>query len=289
MKNLMRSLLLITILMAVSVVGRAALPMSSTVLAAEPTAEEIVMNATEAGANLRSYKYAVDMKMDMEATSGPIPMKFSTLLNGKGAIELLKKEMQMTMNMAMEGLPDSQKFETQAEMYIVGEWMYMRIEMPGIPRQWMKTKLTHEIWKKQQSQVGVPSDWLNTAVEITLEGSEDVEGIPSYIIKITPDLGAAFQWLSQQEGNPLKNQDLTAQDLTQMFKKLSVKQWIAKDSYLITKVDMVMTLEMADPSMGPSQKLMMNMKMAMTLTDHNQPVSINLPADAANAIEMPAP
>ncbi len=75
-----------------------------------------------------------------------------------------------------------------------------------------------------------------------------------------------------------------------MFRSFSVKQWIAKDTYFLAKAEIDIAVELIPEALGfPEEEGGMIMDIPMNLLSHsyNQPVSIVLPPEAEEAIEMP--
>jgi hypothetical protein len=79
--------------------------------------------------------------------------------------------------------------------------------------------------------------------------------------------------------------------MKEVFEGFSVKQWIARDTYLLCKAEIEMVLEMTPEAMGfPDEEGSLTMEIVISLLayDYNQPVSIELPPEAENAIEVDA-
>lgn len=125
-------------------------PVPSNDPVAEPTVEEIVVKALEASARVGTLKSNMDMVMIMESTSVTVPGKITVATNATSIMDNEKKEMQMLMTMSMEGIPGLPKLDTQAEGYIIGEWMYMKMSVPQMGIQWVKVRVGEKEWKKQQ-------------------------------------------------------------------------------------------------------------------------------------------
>jgi len=84
--------------------------------------------------------------------------------------------------------------------------------------------------------------------------------------------------------------DIGEEFLREAFKNFSVKQWGAKDTYFLTKVEMYMAIELTPEALGfPEEEGLMTMDIKMDLLayNYNQPVSIELPPEAEEALEVP--
>ena len=73
-----------------------------------------------------------------------------------------------------------------------------------------------------------------------------------------------------------------------MFQGVSVKEWVAKDTYFIMKVEIEMDTELTPEEMGyPGEEGEMSLEASWTIvvSNYNQPISIELPPEAETAIE----
>ncbi len=161
-------------------------------------------------------------------------------------------------------------------------------DIPGQGKQWVKMELTEEMWQ-QQSQIDQQIELLKSATAVNFVGSETVDGTACYVVEITPSMEALGNLLSQQQTTGI---DFSQLNLADLFKEMSVKEWIAKESYRVMKAEVDMLLEMRPADVGATEadfdKMTMDINMGMRLYDYNQPVSITLPPEALNAPEMPS-
>jgi hypothetical protein len=137
----------------------------------------------------------------------------------------------MTGNVNID-IPGAGKQDISMGMYIVNGWMYMRIGLPQGGEQWMKMKLNNELWTAQ-NQLSQQIEFLKTAIEVTLLGSEKVDGVDCYVLQIKPNMEALTKWVlsQQQQQSGIGGIDLSKLDLAKLFKTISIKEWIAKDTY----------------------------------------------------------
>jgi hypothetical protein len=248
--------------------------------------DQIITNVTNA--QFDTVSFDMEMPMTIKVVGGSEAGTMTMDVDGSGAMDLVNEEMQMTMNMAMD-IPEMGEQDMAAEVYIVGGWMYTMMDIPVVGEQWMKMEATEEIWQ-QQSQVEPLVEFLKTAVEIDYLGSKTVDGTECYLFEIVPDMEVLGGLLSQ-ETSGMGMMDFSQFDLADLYKDLSVKEWIAKDSYLLMKVEVEMVMEMSASDVGgiadDFDKMTVDVKMVETFYDYNQPVSIELPPEALDAEEMP--
>jgi len=249
--------------------------------------DQIVTEAVSAAVEANTYQFDMDMSVTMEVIGGTEPGTMTMDAVGTGAIDNVHKEMQMLMTMTMN-IPEQGEQEMGMETYIVGEWMYMEMSVPEMDEQWMKMELPEGMWETQ-NQLEQQMELLETAAEVKFVDSEIVDDVDCYIFEITPDMEKLADYLSQQLG--MEGINLGELNLAELFKEMSVKEWIAKDSYLLTKTEVHMLMELTPEDVGATsedfERMTMDLSMGMTVHDYNQPVSIELPPEAQDAIEMP--
>ncbi len=236
------------------------------------SAEDIAEAAMAAAADIDSYQF--DMDMDMTITddvSGTVTMDMS------GAVDEVDQEMQADMQMSMT-VPEPT--EADMEMYIVGGWVYMKMDMgiAGMPPMWMKYQMTEDMWQEQDI-ASQQLDLLEDFVDVELLGSDMVSGVDCNKLRVTPDLDRLWAWAQMQEG--MEGVPDIGIDLEEVITDFSLVLWVAKgtDFPMKTTLDMTVTIE------GET------MVMAMTMLMHhiNEPVTIQLPRQAADATEVPMP
>jgi hypothetical protein len=246
-----------------------------------PSPQEIVDGVIEKLDNIKTYQFDLDMTMERVVEVGGEVFEGTVVTDSSGALDVENRQMRMdiAMRMTMTGQDET---ESEMEMYVVGDMMYMLTEIPGMEPMWEKSEMPEEYWE-QINQVESQNVLLETA-QVEVIGSERVGGIDCYVLQITPDLEQLWQIVMGGADA------LTEELLQQMFRSFSVKQWIAKDTNFLTKVEIDMAVELTPEAMGsPEEEGILTMDIAMVLLvhDYNQPVSIVLPPEAEEAVEMP--
>ena len=257
-----------------------------------PSAQEIIDGVIEAQDDIRTYQFDIDMTMDMafevedEAFGQDMAMGFS------GALDLENRQMIMDMTMSTEMFEEA--LEISAEMYIIGDMVYTMVEDPETGSKWEKSKMTPEFWEEVNQYINQvePQMELLEVVQVEVIGSEKVGGVDCYVLQLTPDMEQLWQLAMQQAGvtGELVLPDIGEEFLREAFKNFSVKQWVAKDTYFLTKVEMYMAMELTPEALGfPEEEGLMTMDITMNLLayNYNQPVSIELPLEAEEALEVP--
>lgn len=246
--------------------------------------DQIVANATTA--QFDTVNLDIDTQMVVEVVGGSEAGEMTMVADGIGVMDMANKEMQMTMNMAIN-IPEMGEREMAVEVFFVGEWMYSGIDIPDIGEQWIKVKATQDIWQ-QQSQIDQQIEFLKTAVEVKSLPGETVNGADCYVFEVIPSIEALGELLSQQTSS-MGGMDFSQFNLADLFQEMSVKEWIAKDSYQVMKTEIDMLMQISPEAVGATEadfeKMTMDMNMGVRFYDYNQPVSITLPQEALNAQE----
>ena len=251
-----------------------------------PPAQEIVDGVIESWADVKTYQFDMDMTMDVAAEAEGETFEMTMVTDSSGALDLENRRMMMdmTMSMAMPGL----EMEMGMEMYLIGDMMYMFMESPWVEPMWTKLEMpegTWEEWSQTEAQVG-----LLEVAQVEVIGSERVRGIDCYVLEVTPDMEQLWQMVMQQaELTGEEMPDVAEEFIQEIFRSFSVKQWVAKDTYFLTKAEIDMAVELTPEAMGfPEEEGIMTMDIAISLLayDYNQPVSIELPPEAEEAMEV---
>jgi hypothetical protein len=128
-------------------------------------------------------------------------------------------------------------------------------------------------------------------VQVKVIGSEKIRGVDCYVLQLTPDMEQLWQLAMQQSGATGETlPDVGEEFLQEVFKNFSIKQWVAKDTYFLTKAEIYMAMELTPEALGyPEEEGLVTMDITMDLLayNYNQPVSIELPPEAEEAVEVP--
>lgn len=291
-----------------------------------PATEEIVSAMQDAQNNLETNRTETtfDATIDM-SIPGTEPFEMSMAFSGtmNMTMDLLNQETEMISQITMtpaEGKPG--KMNMRIDEYIVDRTVYMKMYMPLLLNidspmfngEWIKVEMPewYDDYLTQMDVAQFDFDTLEWA-QVDLLGSEKVNGTSCYVLNVVPDM--KMMWgsiasIMQQSG--MENFLGTNSEFSQftgiietmwgeIVEDFSFKQWIAQDTFFPMKSEMhvaalmdtedLMTLaeQMEDGEPGEdigefSMRLDINMN--MVYFDHNKPVSIDLPPEAANAVDI---
>jgi hypothetical protein len=245
--------------------------------------DQIVADAVTASTDETTTKFDMIMAMTTEFIGGNELGTMTIAADLTGAVDNTHKEMQMSMDMDMD-IPNTGKQELKMELYIVDSWMYMKMDIPGIGEQWNKMELTDELWETQ-NQIYSQIALMETATEFKLLDNGNVDGTACYVMEIVPSMEVLGELRSQQTSG-LEGIDWKELEL---FKEMSIKEWISKDSHQLMRQEVVILMEIRPEDIGAKTgdfgKMMIDLTMDMKLYDYSIPISIELPEAALEAME----
>ncbi|MFC1957711.1 hypothetical protein ACFLX0_02730 [Chloroflexota bacterium] len=248
----------------------------------EEDIEKLVNNVLVTNAEVETVKFDINTTTKMEVIGGPQPDGATMVGEGTGAIDSANREMQMIMDMDID-LPGKIKQSQPMEAYLVDGWMHIKVSVEEKGAQWVKMQLPDEMWDSQ-SQINQQIELLKTAKEVNFLGSEDVSGTDCYVVEIVPSAEALNKMMSQIQMPEIEGADLSQVSFADMIKDMSFKQWVAQDGYLIMKSEAHTVMEISPENIGASveefQKITSNQSSIMVFYGYNEPVSIDLPAEA---------
>jgi len=247
------------------------------------SAQEIIDGVIESLDDIITCQFDIDMTMHMAGEAEGEPFDGTMVTDSSGAFDLENRQMKMDMTMSLAMMGEDE-MEMGTEMYLIGDMVYMMMEYPEMEPMWMKSEMPEGYWE-EMNQVESQIELLEAA-QVELTGSEMVGGIDCYVLQLTPDLEQLWQIVVQQAQVTGEAAALTEESLQEIFQSFSVKQWIAKDTYFLTKAEIDIAMELTPEQMGyPEEEGIMTMDIVMSFLgyDYNQPVSIVLPG-AQNGI-----
>jgi len=228
------------------------------------TAQEIVEKSDKAMENVNSY--GLDMKLVMVYSN-------ATELGGEMVLEMDSKSQMDIRNrrMYMNAQVNVMGMSMPVESYIIGDIQYSKAPMAG----WTKQKINiswdeNEGMIEQMNLVGNP--------ELTLDGSEEVDGVDCYIIKTVPTAETIFQIMGQGVSDSSGMAEGSRDDFMKGVESMEFREWISKTDFTVKKAYIKMDVD----AQGGSS----SMEITIKLSDLNKAMNIELPAEAENAQEM---
>jgi hypothetical protein len=253
--------------------------------------EQLLADSLLALQNVKSYKAEIDMDVTTDITGGENPVRISVTMTAESVFDLAANDLHMSME--MDGGDAAQAMQNVTmDIYMVGGWMYLKMDIPMLGEQWVKMPVSEQLKESYDlNMVDKHFALLQSPAEIELTGMETVDGVNCYALKITPDMPTLLKWAQQQSAGNTATDWEKADQVADSIQDLAFVVWIAEDSQLVRKMDIDMTMETTGEQVSPESpafdKMITDIEMTMRLYDYNEPVSIVLPAAAQNAREMP--
>jgi len=246
------------------------------------TVEGIVEDAIAADAELDTCKLDADMTTAIGVTMEGETFEGTVTSEMSGAFDEENRRMSLNVDTIIE-MTGEEDVVMGMEMYIVGDWMYMKMEMPGEPTGWMKAPVEVGDWE-EQDVASQQIDWLLDAeVEFLRNGT--IDGTECYILKVRPDLEKLWALMQLAAG---ADEELPPEvDLSEIITDFSVEQWVDKDTYFIRKSTIDMTMKFSPEVTGMPFEMTWDIAMTILIYDINEPVTIELPPEAEDAVAVP--
>jgi hypothetical protein len=244
-----------------------------------PSAQEIIDGVINSSGNMKSHSFDSDFSLEIPNEAGIIEMSMAMVVSG--AIDRENKE--MSADGTLTALMPEEEIEIGIEIYSVDDMMYFKSEMPEEEPTWEKGELSGEIWEFITGvllPIESHLDLLELA-DVSVIGSEKVNGVDCYVLELTPNLDDLWETARQQTPIfELEMPTIAEQVLDEAFTNFSVKQWVAKDTYFLTKSEIEISMEMTTEvkeAIGAEGMMTMDINSSFLAYDHNEPFSIVLP------------
>jgi hypothetical protein len=262
---------------------------ASPVSPADQVKYEKALNTAATGLDtLNTYRYDMTLNMDMAITGGTEHGSILMKTTSTGGINKTTNEMEFKMGVNMEGdaLGDAGAQSISYDLYMLKEWSFMRLDIPGTGEQWLKT-MTSGIDKNfslnmAEKQTAV----LINPTTIKYQRTEKLNGVDCYVLSIEPTMEEMAKWYNEQGNNQLA----PGVNYGDIIKSYSITCFVTADTNLLARMTMNMTMsftaEQASVPAGSFDNMDVVVLMDMTVHDQNQAFSITLPDAASSAIEV---
>lgn len=262
--------------------------------------DEVASNTLQALDDIESFRLEIEMDLDAEGGAPDEVIEVTMSLDGNGAADRVNREMEMGMSLDAE-VTGEEDINADVDVYLVDDYIYLNQEVLGEEPMWVKLQVPEE--GPVNDLLGNPQVILDLmaniieAVELDPKGTETVKGIDCYVMEAKPNFDQLWQILMQLPGLdelPAEIPDLSSLpvDLDDLITELVFKEWIAKDTYFLTKVEVQMAVHATPEILGlPEEEgeVTASLNLSIVIYDHNEPVSIDLPAEAESAEEVSLP
>jgi hypothetical protein len=257
--------------------------------------EALLAECTANQESINTCRFDMDMDIITDVVGGNDAGKWTVFTRSNFAVNLASNQGQMysEMSIEMEGFGEEGIVQDVTyDAYMYPDWIYYRMEVPGMGEQWMKMPTTEEL------EVNFNTDMahehlglLESAAELELLWYEEVDGEECYVLSAVPDMEKFMQLVAQQQGS---TQDVDWEEIatfTDVYKKFEYYCYITKDSRMVKRIVYEMEIETTPEQAGASENDFDTMKITMSMDvkyyDYNEPFSMDLPDEAQDAMEVP--
>jgi hypothetical protein len=242
--------------------------------------QEIINGMLDSQAKIKSYSFNTRISMEGSGT-GTVTMDTTIVLIG--AIDLENREIKV-VGTALDSTTGDNG-EMGVEAYVVDGMMYSKSEGPRMEPVWEIERLSEADWEDMTGMVAPFASYLELleTAEVSVIGSEEINGVDCYVLELTPDVKDLWQTVGQQipgVEEEMLTIDETMEFLMQLFTSFSVKQWVAKDTYFLTRSEIEMSIKGIP---GTELENGMTYNMIFYAYDQNKPFSIEVPPEALAA------
>lgn len=303
MKLAIASLLgsLLMVIVALTPTGLGDVGSSQTVNTSSETLNSTMLKEIVLGSSVQPQTYLFTLEMSQktviingsqsnESNATKESQEISTKSFGVGALNLTARAMKMVMaTLAAEKGQEENGSAISVEMYLLNDTMYMKID-----GNWTKTKFSEmslkDIWK-QQDKIGQQRDSIN-ASNITLLGTEKVNGIECFKVKAIPDMKSYVTLEKEQLGSMEALPSLNISNLLNDT-AISYISWISKDKHILLKTEIATNMTFDPESLGlPVKKpgeLRMDIETSynMLFSGFDKNINIVIPSDSKKAVALP--
>ena len=240
------------------------------------TDENIKNEIIKANSDLKSYDFQGKMNIIMILDSPDESFEVESEMTMEGEIDRDKKQARIKMDMKtkIEDFPMELTFYT----YMIDEYMYI-----GIMGQWSKMRYGEDEWIEQDQMEQMLQ--LIYSGDVTLEGTETLNGQEYYVANIKPDLEKLTEMILQSQELIPFTEVMNIQDLIRDYEETV---WINKNTHIIERTKSKATMVMSAENFGEEGEgeLKMIYDSEFTLSNIDKKVDITLPSEAINAVEV---
>lgn len=151
-----------------------------------------------------------------------------------------------------------------SEQYVIGSRQYVKVPLFG----WIMNETGEEFWDTRMYSKLQPN---SSNVDSVIVGEEKINGVDCYVINLNLSSLEAFKSVMQQPGSTEGIREI---------KSAEMREWIAKDTFLL------MRSKTSAHVIGTGMEAYINT--TIDFSDYDASKSIQLPAEAENAIDVNA-
>ncbi len=243
-------------------------------------------------AGLQSYSFLMEMEQSTELInlSSGESQELYTRSFGAGSANMTARSLKLVLSSIT--LPEGDAANATAtalEEYLQNDSLYLKadgnwtvMKYPGVAQAW-----SAQTTMKQQI------DMLNHS-RLSMQGTETVDGQECYVLRAEIDMASFADQLSKQVTSYLPVESV---NYSQLFSNMTLQAyyWIAKDTHLLKRSDVVENFVVSPtalglPAKGPErQEMRVNSTISLLFKGFDQSIKIDLPPQAGSAWPIAQP
>ena len=272
-------------------------------------AQDIANKTISAMDTVKSYDLNTDLTQNYTVFQKTDPKTVTDIWewNSQRKVDVTNQQQYLSMN--IQETPNYQDYMFQ--QYLIGGYSYYSQNSPvvgGLTNPWTKTKIDElniVMWPNI-AQVNPLIELVKTSDEVSLIGTEQINGVDCNIIQLNPSAAAAADWILSQQVFPgpslgwwiATSPERAKQIDVKAYQHGSVKLWIGEDNNLIYKAEISINLDVepgnvvrSDTGLGGEgeptdvgfDKILRDFSGEWEFSDYNQSIQIQLPQEVLNA------
>ena len=290
MKRLLLPVLIGSILLAVVISGCFEKGNGPSTSAPNVNSEQIKALSLSAAKNVTTYKFSIDTTQNMEMinnTSG-LTSNVTMITTAQGATDFKAKAASVTQTLKAYQGQDTNSTSVESSTYVINDTIYVKFG-----NNWTSVKMPDaaQFWESQ-NMILAQTDMIN-ASQVQIAGTETVDGVKCYGLKVTPSLPVYAAILYEHVGSVLP---VMYMNLTELYNSGTSDwaAWTTQDTHLLKKstMDVAFTVTAkvlgATPTEVGNTEIKVNLASTSDFSDFNSPVQIALPPAAKSATVMTA-
>lgn len=196
--------------------------------------------------------YSFDMIVRVKSSGGLLTQMLNMqVMNITGEVDNVNKKTHFKLN-------SGDIFKITPEAYLGEDLSYMSLSGTG----WIRSERKQNLWEARPINLDIPAN------NITVIGTENVDGAECYVLEIKTDRDKAFAFLAEQASIL----GLAGSEVSDKVSSIESTEWIEKDTMLPRKI--VSRILLSD------EKSTVNIEISAHFTDYGKPLHIEPPEEA---------
>ena len=255
----------------------------------EATSAQIVEKMTKMINDVKTYRVSETSSITTESGSPSIPSGTTTFTGG-GTIDDANRAFAMNLDMSTDTSP-SVSDQENLKIYMLDDMVYFSRTGAGAQPVWTSNPSKKDDWKQIAFADIKKVAGLLEGANVKIAGQETIGGTLCYVIEVTADIKKLFNMMSQPGMVSPDAESLSYWE--NISKESSVRMWVAKDTYSLTRLEYKMVLKIAPQYLGQpagSAEIKISLLVNALFADYNKAGPVVVPPEAKPPIKsLPPP